>query len=59
MTPGDKAMRAIQKLLTGRNIIRRNDIPTPVINKIKSKVVNNPNLSILFFEFAGIKYEFI
>ena len=53
------AKTAIQKLSTGRNIISKNDIPNPVPNIIKSTVLNTPNLSILFFEFAGIKYEFI
>jgi hypothetical protein len=41
----------------GRNIINRNDNPTPQQNNIKSTVLKYPNISILFFEFAGIKYD--
>ena len=59
MAAGDKAIIATQKLSTGKINNNINNIPTPVKNIIKSVVLNNPNISILFFEFAGIKYEFI
>jgi hypothetical protein len=41
----------------GRNIISKNDIPNPQINIVKSILLKYPNISKLFFEFAGIKYE--
>ena len=55
MSPGLIDNTAMINLSTGKTIIKKNEIKTPVPNINKSALLKTPNLSILFLEFAGIK----
>ena len=57
MNPGSKLNTAIRNESTFKNAISNSDITIPIAAIKRSIPVNNPNINILFFELAGIKYD--